>query len=282
MTDFKEAYTKTQRKAELLDLTEKLNAERTQLDAEVRRLQIIAHNEQADVDNLESSGIKNILLGLTGKKRERLEKEQSEARNAVQNYELAKSKHESVIQKLDAYAKELASIDSCDESLRKLIGLPEDTTLTVLTQCTADLARIRNDISPLISILAKVTKLGAFRSGTSATSALAGTDDKLLAMERGAQNALIQLQANLQALQENVAPFGISINAAELQNIKDNYLTDLYTSALITTRTEKVTVVLRQIGFQLDAIKPKLAVLVSEERKEYLQSLLDAAANIIK
>lgn len=282
MTDFKEAYAKTQRKAELLDLMDALKAERKQLDAEVRRFQIIAHNEQADVDNLESPGIKSILLGLTGKKQEQLEKEQNEARNALQNYELAKLKLESVIQKTAICDVELTSLGLCDESLRKLISFQEDTSLTILTQCITDLCRIRDDISPLIGSLSKVSQLAAFRNGTSSTSALSGTDDRLLAMERNVQDTLIQMKSDLHLLQKNVSPFGISIHTTELQGIKDNYLTDLYTSALITARVEKVTVMLRQLGFQLDAIKPNLASLVSKKRKEALRSLLDAAAHFIK
>lgn len=282
MTEFKEVYAKTQRKAALLDLMDELNAERKQLDAEVRKLQIIAHNEQADVDNLDSPGIKSILLGLTGKKQERLEKEQSEARNALQNYELTKLKLESVIQKIDIYAAELASLGLCDESLRRLLSLPEDPTLAILVQCTSDLSRIRDDISPLIRKLSQVSQLGAFRNGTSSTSALSGTDDKLLAMERTAQDMLIEIKTSLRVLQENLAPFGILINTAELDGIKDDYLTDVYTSALITSRVEKVTVMLRQIGFQLDAINPNLAALVSKKQKEQLRLLLDAAVNTSK
>lgn len=274
---FKDAYNKTKRKAELLEIREKLKAECKLLDAEVRKLQIIAHNEQADVENLESPGIKSMLLELTGKKQERLEKEQGEARNAVQNYEFAKMRRESVGQRLIARESELDSLGACEVALQQLLQIPANDALLDLTQLLSDIPRILEDISSLTGTLTKVSQWGAARAATSSTSGLAGTDDTLRAIENKAQDALDQLKSNLSNLQKRAAAHGIQIDLAQLEQVESNYLTDLYTSALIDIRVDKITVMLRQIRLQLDAAFPKLTQTASEQTIRHLHMLLDAA-----
>ena len=66
MSEFQAAYRKTKFKLELLECRERLESEIKLLDAETKRLRIIAHNEQADVENLES-GITGFFLRVTGK-----------------------------------------------------------------------------------------------------------------------------------------------------------------------------------------------------------------------
>ena len=280
--DFHEAYRKTHRKYELLEEKETLESELKLLDAEVHKLRIIAHNEQAEADNLESPSLKGFLLGLAGKKQERLEKEQAEARTAKQNYEHAKVRHESVMQKLAACDAELSELASCDDVLCRFLQLPEDPKLLTLTQCQTDLLQLQEHISALIGTLAKVSQLGAARNGSAATSALAGTDDKLLAMERRAQDLLEQLKTDLLHFQECLAPYEITVNSDKLHRIADDYLLNLYTYALIADRVEKITIILRHIGFELNAVKPKLLQTASEHYKKHLQTILNMAAEASK
>ena len=277
MLDLYEAIRHTERKLELLERKEKLESEKKLLDEEIRKLKIIAHNEQADVENMKMPSIKGLILGIVGRKQEILEKEQAEARHAQQNYELAVSRQEAVQARLRECTEQLATLGNCEEKLRKMLSLSQDTSLATLTQCTAGLPQLRQQIRDLISALAKVSQLAAFRNGTQSTSALAGTDDKLLAAERKIQNMLIQLKADIKHYEVNLAPFGIDMDTDALQSVKDDYLTDLYTYALITSRVEKLTIILRQLGFQMDAINPKLVQLTLEKNKQYLRTLLDTA-----
>ena len=84
-----------------------------------------------------------------------------------------------------------------------MLSLSQDTSLATLTQCTAGLPQLQQQIRDLISALAKVSQLAAFRNGTQSTSALAGTDDKLLAAERKIQNMLIQLKEIAQVISKH-------------------------------------------------------------------------------
>lgn len=279
---FKDAYNKTRRKAELLEIREKLKGECKLLDAEIRKLQIIAHNEQADVESLESPGVKSILLGLTGKKQERLEKEQGEARNAVQNYEFAKMRRESIGQNLIAREAELDSLGACEVALRQLLQIPADEELLNLTQLLSDIPRIQEDISGLMGTLSKVSQWGSARAASSTISGLSGTDDKLRAIETKAQAALEQVKSDLMRIKEQAAVHGISIDTFKLQDVENNYLTDLYTSAVIDIRVDKITVMLRQIRLQLDAALPRLTQLAAERNIKHLHMLLDTASKEMK
>lgn len=277
MSNLQEAIYQTRLKLELLEQKEKLEAEEKRLDSEVHRLKIIAHNEQADVENLSVPGIRGLLLAMTGKKQERLEKEQAEARHAKQNYETAAAKQESVLCKLNQCAEELAALGNCEETLRQLVSLSEHSELTMLTQCGIGLCDIQQQIHELMGALTKVLQLGAIRNGTQSTSALAGTDDKLRSAERSAQEMLVQMKTGLKIFETNLSAYGLELNTDTLQKINDDHLTDLYTYALITSRVENFKVALRQLGFQLDAIKPRLEQLTLEQQKKHLRTLLDAA-----
>lgn len=280
MVQLQESVLQVKRKLELLDLKDTLESECKILAAEVRKLKIIAHNEQADVENMKSPSIKGLLLTIAGKKQEALDKEQEEARLAQQNYELAAAKLESISYKLDDRLAELKSLDLCEENLRILIGYPEDPSFDTLTQCADKLPAIQDQMTTLMTQLVTVSKLGAFRSGTASTASLAGTDDRLISAEHKAQDLMILLKSEVKDLAENLIPFGMAIDIGDLENIKDDYLTDLYTSALITARVDKVTIALRQLGFRLDAIKPVLISTTTEYQKEYLKALIKAAANL--
>jgi len=272
-----EAIRLTARKLELLEQKEKLEAESKLLREEVRKLKIIAHNEQADVENLNMPGLRGLFLSMTGKKQEKLEKEQTEARHARQTYEAAAAKLESTLHSLNRYTEELTALGNCEETLRLLLSIPEDAELLSLEQCSTDLDGIQNLIDPLKKVLAKVSQLGAIRNGTQNPMALAGTDDQLRSAERTAQDMLTQLKSELKRFEANLAAFGLKPDFDMMNKITDDYLTELYTYALITSRVENVMVALRQTGFQLDAIKPGLAQLTLGHQKKYLRTLLDTA-----
>ena len=277
MQELQEAIDLTKRKLELLEQKEKLESEIKRLNVEVHKLKIIAHNEQADVDNLKMPGIRGLLLGISGKKQEVLEKEQAEARKAQKELEYAVANQASVRYRLDQCTTDLESLNTCEKVLGKLISFPDDDTLITLTRCAEGFSCLQQQISSLRGALTEVSQLSAIRNGTQSTSALSGTDSKLLAAERTAQSLLNQLKADIKCFVENVGPFGIVMDTDTLQGTEDDYLTDLYTYALITSRVEKIMVILRQLGFQMDTIKPQLEQVTLERHKAYIRILLDAA-----
>lgn len=277
MLEFREEIRRTELKLDLLEQGEKLESESKRLDADIHRLRIIAHNEQADVENIKTPGIKGLLLGITGRKQEVLEKEEAEARNAKQQYDLAVARKESVLGSLSKCTEELTSLGACEEDLWEMLSVPEDEALSVLMKCSADLPLLRQQISDLFGALTKVSQLGAIRNGTRSPLAVADTDDKLRSAERKAQNMLIQLKEDIKSYEVRLAPFGIALDNEDLQSVRDDYLTELYSYAMITSHVEKVIVVLRQIGFRMDALTPRLTQLTLDQQKKYLRTLLDAS-----
>ena len=277
MLEAQELIHKTALKLELLERKETLEAEGKRLDGEVKALKIAAHNEQVDVENLKSPSIKGLILSITGKKQEKLEQEQAEARDAQQRYELAVAKQAAVQHKLRECTEELAALGDCEGSLRALISFPEDPALTLLAESGAMLSQIREEITKLIAALGRMSSIGSFRGGAVPGAVIAGMNDSLMASEGNAQRMLIEVKGDLKRLAGNLAVFGIEIETGSLEQFQDDYLMDLYTDAIITLRAEKVTVALRQMGFRLDAAKPKLARLAQDQTKKHLQEVLDAA-----
>ena len=196
-----EAIRLTARKLELLEQKEKLEAENKLLEERVRKLKIIAHNEQADVENLNMPGIRRLFLSITGKKQEKLEKEQMEARHAQQNLDAAAAKQDSTLHRLSQYAAELAALGNCEEELRQWLSLPEDAPLLSLEHCSTDLSGTQNLIDDLKKALVKVSQLGAIRNGTQNPIALAGTDDQLRCPPRSAEPGRCRCKAGFDASQ---------------------------------------------------------------------------------
>ena len=277
MSDFYEALLKTKKKLELTELINVLESENRVLSDEIPRLRIISHNEQADVDNLESSKIKLSYLRITGKLEERLNKERTEARNATSRYEFALSQQKHILLQLENCIDELATLGNCEEVLRDQISFPEDATLNLLKQCTTELPQISKNINLLLQTLNKVSQWATIRNGTQSTASLSGTSDQLLSAEHAAQTALIQIKTDLQNYQTLLQPFEIILETNEIQKFPDNYLTELYTYALISNRVQNVIICLRQIGFQLNRINPKIIELQKKQTLVFLRSLLDAA-----
>lgn len=270
-------YIQTSRKLELLELTSRLENERKDLETEVKKRKIIAHNEQADVDNLEAPGLKGFFLGLTGKKQERMEQEQAGARSAKQSFETAQASLAATANQLSIYREELSALGNCDDDLRRFLELPEDSELVKLNQLLSDIPGTQEEITKLIGTLTKVSEWGSVRAATAATAGLAGTDDRLRAIECNAQEMLGLLIQRLTCIRDNAAAFGVSIDIHELEHVEGNYLTDLYTSALIDIRVSNITLKLRQIRLQLDAAYPRICRIIGQKHKDYLRTLLDFA-----
>lgn len=277
MLDLQAAVRNAELKLELIERKEKLESEGKLLDAEVRKLKVIAEYEQRDVENMKMPSLQGLLLRIAGKKQELLEREQTEARKAQENYEYALLRQESVKDKLSRCIQQLAELGACEKELRELVSFPEDSVLSMLIRCNNDTILLKQQIDDALGVVRKVLRLGEFRGGTQSTAALAGTDDRLLSAERKAQSMLTQLKIDLGQYVLTLANFGMTLDMDDLQRVQDDYLTDIYTEALITSRVDKVSVILRQLGFQIDAIQPIIAQLASEQNKKYLRTLLNAA-----
>ena len=277
-SDFELYLDQTRRKLELLQLQERLDTEIRDLKDRVHQLGILAHNEQADVENLETPGLKNFFLNLTGKKQERLEQELAEARRARQQLDAAQAKLNTAEYQLTRCSQEYALLGNCEEQLARLLNLPASEELSFLEQLLSHIDQAEQDISQLLKLLNTLSQLGSIRTANLGTPGLGGTDTQLRSAENTAQAALEQLKKTLLHIQSAAASCQITLDTCGLEQISSHYLTDLYTTALIDIRTNHVTLTLRQIRVQLQTALPKLKKEKADRYKAYLQMLLEMAA----
>ena len=88
--------------------------EKEALSKELFSLKINAHNEQVDVDVLNMFSLKNVFYAMTGKKRDLLEKEHSEARAAKERYQNAAFHFEQLLRRIEADKAEYISLQGCE------------------------------------------------------------------------------------------------------------------------------------------------------------------------
>lgn len=105
---------KVSRKAELCGQLAEMSARKEALEKEVFSLRINAHNEQADVDNLEGFSVKNLLMNLTGKKKEIFAKETREAKEAKSQYDNALFQMEQLTRLYTLAQEEFDSLRGCE------------------------------------------------------------------------------------------------------------------------------------------------------------------------
>lgn len=105
---------KVRRRAELKALLSDLTEQKKKAEEEVFALRIKAHNEQADVDNLESFSVKNLFMKLTGKMEETLARETKESRDAKAQFDRAKFHLEHLKQQYEQAITEFQSLKGCE------------------------------------------------------------------------------------------------------------------------------------------------------------------------
>ena len=112
-----------QRKAHLESLRSELTKQQRELSEKTNFLKAAMVNEQKDVDRLEKGGLVSLFYELTGKKEQKLEKEQKEARAARLKYETAVREQQDVEHRLRRVKEEYSAIGACE---REYDGLLEE------------------------------------------------------------------------------------------------------------------------------------------------------------
>ena len=105
---------KVERRTALKLILRNLQAEKETLSKELFSLKIDAHNEQVDVDTLNTFSLKNVFYAMTGKKEDLLEKERSEARAAKEKYNAATFHFDQVLQQIDLNRDTILSLHGCE------------------------------------------------------------------------------------------------------------------------------------------------------------------------
>ena len=110
-----------QRRVHLESLRSELTKQQRELSEKTQALKAAMVNEQADVDALQKPGMKSQFYSLTGKKEQKLEKEQLEAREAKGAYQAAAWELESVERQLQRNTAELVEFELCEAEYEALV-----------------------------------------------------------------------------------------------------------------------------------------------------------------
>ena len=105
---------RVQRKAHLEPKLEELKKQKKELEPKFKRLEMYAHNEQIDVDNLEGKTLASFFYNVIGKKEEKLNKERAEAYAFAVKRDNAKRELDEVNAAITSCESELASLVNCE------------------------------------------------------------------------------------------------------------------------------------------------------------------------
>ncbi len=108
---------KVLRKAHLEKLLEELDIQRADLEDKVYRYGLTKAREQKEADRLEGRSLTAFVYTVIGKKEEKLEKEQREAREAAVRYDAAARELDAVKSDIERYGAELLSLKTCEAEL---------------------------------------------------------------------------------------------------------------------------------------------------------------------
>lgn len=113
---------KVLRKAHLEKLLEELDIQRADLEDKVYRYGLTKAREQKEADRLEGRSLTAFVYTVIGKKEEKLEKEQREAREAAVRYDAAARELDAVKGDIERYGAELLSLKNCESELESAIA----------------------------------------------------------------------------------------------------------------------------------------------------------------
>lgn len=108
---------KVLRKAHLEKLLEELDIQRADLEDKVYRYGLTKAREQKEADRLEGRSLTAFVYTVIGKKEEKLEKEQREAKEAAVRYDAAVRELDAVKSDIERYGAELLSLKTCEADL---------------------------------------------------------------------------------------------------------------------------------------------------------------------
>lgn len=264
---------RVQRKAELEQQLLDLEAEKKKLGKEVFDLRIVANNEQVDVANLEGFSVKGLILGLTGKKEERLEQERREARHAKYQYDLATARLAGIERQLEDIPAELENLGSCEEELLERLQ-----TQLGLEPCQEQVQRVRllEDTVDMVvalrlagdELLAAVDELMSW-IGADRRSSI--TARKYCIAENQAMAKQEVYFAAMQRLKERLATAQLEMDTSGWQVFDKRYMEGMLYGQL--NRCMEVSDQTRGIDLQLKAVLPKLKNLLRQEKIDLMNAL---------
>lgn len=158
-----------QRKVHLESLRGSLTKQQRELSEKTIKLRVEMDKEQKDVERLEKNGLVSLFYELTGKKEQKLEQEQREARAARLKYETAVREQQDVENRLHRVAEEHRGLRECEAEYNRLLEeLLSD--IRAAGDCRSEnVLRIEQEIAEHNEVIREVTE--AIAAGNAAVSA---------------------------------------------------------------------------------------------------------------
>lgn len=265
---------RVQQKAELEQQLLDLEAEQKKLKREVFDLRIAANNEQADVASLEGFSVKGFLLGLTGKKEERLEQERQEARHAKYQYDLATARLDGIQRQLEDIPAQLESLGNCEQEL--LLQLQEQLGELPCREQVHYIRHLEETVDAVIALRSAGDALLAaadeLMSWIGADRRSSVTARKYCMAEDQAMEKLEAYTAAMQSLKAHLAAAQLEMDTSGWQMFDKRYMEGMIFGQM--NRCLEVSEQTRGIDFQLKAVLPKLKNLLRQERIDLMNTLL--------
>lgn len=249
---------KVQEKTELEEQILELEQLRKQLRKDVFDLRISANNEQYEAEQLEGFSVKGLLLQLSGKKEERLEKERREARNAKTKYEFATARLASIEQQLAEIPVRLQELGDCDEMLLQKMGdkltvddwIELSNRLNALQDAQQRLQELQTSADELVRAVEELQSwVGADRRSILTAS-------RVHSAEKQAENGLNDFVGCLFSTESLLAELELPLYVGGFHEYDGNYLTDNLFGQM--NRCIDVLTDARSIQRQIKTLLPKL------------------------
>lgn len=249
---------KVQEKTELEEQILELEQLRKQLRKDVFDLRISANNEQYEAEQLEGFSVKGLLLQLSGKKEERLEKERREARNAKTKYELATARLASIEQQFAESLIRLQELGDCDEMLLQKMGdkltvddwIELSNRLNALQDAQQRLQELQTSADELVRAVEELQSwVGADRRSILTAS-------RVHSAEKQAENGLNDFVGCLFSTESLLAELELPLYVGGFHEYDGNYLTDNLFGQM--NRCIDVLTDARSIQRQIKTLLPKL------------------------
>lgn len=275
----KKFWEKVKRRRRLSEELSGLRNEQTALDRRVKELETKKQKEQKDAERLEKAGVRSFFYALIGKKEEKLEKERMEANAALEEYEEAFLKLESLNRRIELAETEWKTLDAYEEKFSKLL----EGKRKLLSG---------SEIPAEKEILQVERKLSALKIREKAVLELLEQGETILTQTEQLQNTLIhaeqaettrrfmgteqldKAQKQTAALQKNLREFEIGIKTIfESEEIDDNlnviyqFCNGIYTNYIASNSVMQVALLerirtargnARLLGEQLQGLTERL------------------------
>lgn len=301
--DLKELQRRAARKLQLDNQLRELEEQRRELEAKVEELAAIKHDEQADVDRLESGGLAALFYSLIGKGEEKLDKERAEAAAAAVKYDAAARELSDVEDDLERFWAEHRELENAEEEYRRALEARAEELRRSGSGAGRELLRIEAEIAAEESRKKEIVE--AIAAGSDALNTAGAILDELSDAEGwatwdlvggglisdlakhshldSAQNNVSLLQSQLRRFKTELADVGSSVSGLQVNiegfmRFADYFFDGLFVDWMVLDRiqqsSEQVEDTYARIKGVLDWLNKSLEQ--ANARSEELRAKADA------